>query len=678
VSVLFSVVAIVGMFILLRKTERWLHQHLFKVGWLLTKNYKTTTTLYYTFFLPGVLLHEFLLYIVAGMLNVRAETTIKYPEPQDIGELKLNFVQISPRADATRRMVIALAPLVVGLVICWIIANNAFHITAAMQTMSSGELDAVAAGLRQLTGAPDFWLWFYILFTVSNTMYPTLPKDFHGWRTIAGGIVALIVATILLGIGGELYSALATPLEEFLGSAHGMLLLLIGVNIVMVLALGTVEAVVERITGNSATFKKGKMITMTRAEALEQQRKDAERQRRQLTSPQPPRYVAANSGIPSIYRVIFNIPGAPGEEPISQPITALSGISEAKPAALPASGKAGAEVITTGTPALAPTGPVFNIPASLRSTDESAAKPPDEPAPAKPAPVFNIPASLRSTDESAAKPPENAPLPPRPAEKALGGEVNPAAPTAPFAKPVTPPKTDEPAPLPPRPAEKALGGEVNPPAAPLTPFAKPVTPPTNNPLPPRPAEKALGGEVNPPAASSPFARPLTPAAAAKPITPFETPPAAPPPLTPPKPAAGLSPFARPLPNQPAAETDAPTKPSLPPVAPRPSPFAPPKPKRSDDEDDESVLQRDSKGLDAIDDLFNDAFGLSESAPPKPARTPPPSNPFSRGTPRPMPSISYKPSDDDEDDEALSDLFKEDDSELRYVDDEDAPRYSDDD
>ena len=79
----------------MRRLERWLHQHMFKVGWLLTKNLQTTTILYYTFFLPGVVLHEFIYWLVAGILNVRAERAIAWPEAQAIAELKLNFIKLA-------------------------------------------------------------------------------------------------------------------------------------------------------------------------------------------------------------------------------------------------------------------------------------------------------------------------------------------------------------------------------------------------------------------------------------------------------------------------------------------------------------------------------------------------------------------------------------------------------
>jgi len=86
---------------LLRQLERWLHQHIFKVGWLFTKSFQTTTTLYYAFFLPGIFLNELVRWMVAALLDIRAERTFEWPQQQDIGELKLNFIRIQPKATSS-------------------------------------------------------------------------------------------------------------------------------------------------------------------------------------------------------------------------------------------------------------------------------------------------------------------------------------------------------------------------------------------------------------------------------------------------------------------------------------------------------------------------------------------------------------------------------------------------
>jgi hypothetical protein len=302
------------MFILLRRIERWLHQHIFKVGWLLTQNYQTTTILYYTIFLPGVVLHELVYWLSAGMMNVRADRAIKWPEAQEVGELKLNFVRINPKASVLRKAIISVAPLLVGLVIIWYIAANIFDITAVVRQMSSGNLRDVGTALGMLLGAPLFWLWVYVIFTIANTMYPSVPKDLQGWRSVLISLSAVAGVLLLLGLGGEIFEAMQSPVSELIFVLQSTFALMIAIDVLMVLVLGLIEYTIEHVTGNSATFRGGKMITVTREEALEEQRKQREAELKEQAKRRNP---AADTGLKSIYALAFSIPGIPPQEPLT-------------------------------------------------------------------------------------------------------------------------------------------------------------------------------------------------------------------------------------------------------------------------------------------------------------------------------------------------------------------------
>lgn len=292
--------------------ERWLHQHIFKVGWLVTKQYQTTTILYYAFFLPGILLHELVYWLMAGFLNVRAERAIAWPEKQEVGQLKLNFIRLSKNTGEIRLAIISAAPLLAGLAVVGFIANNILDFQGLTATMSGGFLEDIGLALRNFTAATDFWIWIYIVFTVSNTMMPDSDK-LRGWRIIAG-IVTIIVVGIFLLSGGSpsVIAALQGPVTNALNALSGTLIVIIFIDLFMVGVLGTVEAIIERITGDSATFKDGKMITMRREELLKQQAeaRAAARQKKAIVP-------AAPAGPPTIYRLPLPIPGAPGKEAVT-------------------------------------------------------------------------------------------------------------------------------------------------------------------------------------------------------------------------------------------------------------------------------------------------------------------------------------------------------------------------
>ena len=302
-----------------------MHQHIFKVGWLLTRNFQTTTILYYTFFLPGILLHEVIYWLVAGILDVHADRAIKFPEAQEIGELKLNFVTISRRTSNLKKAVISGTPLIIGLVIMWWIANRIFDISTIFDVASTGSLKDVAEAVRLLLSAPDFWIWFYLAFTISNTMFSPTVSELKGWWIRVGSLVVVAFVLLLVFIGNQFLNDVVVSFGELLDSVSLLFLILISINIVVTVILGTIESVVERITGYSATFQRGKMITMTRAEAIDQKEREKQRlaQQQQREARRKPQIT-----ISSVYMLTLPIPGTPGQEPVTQEASVVLGIQE--------------------------------------------------------------------------------------------------------------------------------------------------------------------------------------------------------------------------------------------------------------------------------------------------------------------------------------------------------------
>lgn len=308
------------MLVLFRQTERWLHQHIFKVGWLLTNNFQTTTILYYILFLPGILLHEVSLWLAAGIFNVRAERAIGFPAEQEIGELRLNFIRVSPQSGAIRYALTKLTPVLAGLVCLWMIAARIFSWQDAAAVAASGSIDDLARALTHVTGTADFWLWFYLAFTVANTMLPALQKELSAAHKFA--ILTATGALIMAAwwIGGRFEATITHVIESLGGSLALVMLQMILINALAVLVLGALEAVIERVTGKSAAFTAGKMIAMSRQEAQEQKARLG-RERRASRNEQPGK--ASNAVIRSVYDLKLPIPGPPGREPVSRSAVAV-------------------------------------------------------------------------------------------------------------------------------------------------------------------------------------------------------------------------------------------------------------------------------------------------------------------------------------------------------------------
>ena len=248
------------LFLTFRQSERWLHQHIFKVGWLLSDSFQVTTILYYILFLPGIVLHEATLWLAAGLLNVRAERSIGFPEPQEIGELRLNFIRLAEDTGRLKRLTIRLCPILAGMAALWAIAAHVFRWEELFGPVADGRLEGVIAALTSLTGIADLWLWFYLAFVIANTMFPTLAgRSDRGEKALV-----LVSAPALTFIGwrvaGAAYPAVAVEIEALVGGIALVITQITLVNACAAVLLGLIEALIERATSRSATFRDGRCL----------------------------------------------------------------------------------------------------------------------------------------------------------------------------------------------------------------------------------------------------------------------------------------------------------------------------------------------------------------------------------------------------------------------------------
>ncbi|MCY3778861.1 MAG: hypothetical protein OXG78_01005 [Chloroflexi bacterium] len=317
------------LFLLFRQTERWLHQHIFKVGWLLSNSFPATTIVYYIIFLPGIVLHELALWLAAGVLNVRAEGSIGFPEPQEIGELRLNFVRLADGTGRVRRLIIRICPVLAGMAALWAIALHVFQWETLLALAGEGSLDGWARALASLTRTADLWLWFYLAFVVANTMFPTLAARSDKREKAIVLFTAPLLAFGLWRLARIANPASAGSIEALMGSLGLVVGQIAALNLCAVAVLGTAEALIERITNRSAAFRDGKMITMSREEAREFRLNQYRESRASQAATNKPRSAPSLS---SIYDIKLPIPGPPGREPVSRSAVSVINLDSARDA----------------------------------------------------------------------------------------------------------------------------------------------------------------------------------------------------------------------------------------------------------------------------------------------------------------------------------------------------------
>lgn len=273
------------------------------------------------------MLRELSLWLAAGALNVRAEGALRFPEEQDISELRLSFIRLAPETSPVKLILISLCPMASGLAALGAISATLFSASDFIMLAIPGSVSELGAAIRSFTATADFWLWLYIVFTIANRSFPTLPLKLSARRKSLLMLTPLALSFGLWRAADVANPAIALGIEGLLSGLTLIIAQISLLNIGCVLALGAIEAVIERFTSRSATFRDGRMITFDRGEtAPPQARQIQERQNAARAS-------KARQAAPatSIYDLKLPIPGPPGREPISRKAVAV--VNLARPAA---------------------------------------------------------------------------------------------------------------------------------------------------------------------------------------------------------------------------------------------------------------------------------------------------------------------------------------------------------
>ncbi len=197
----------------------------------------------------------------------------------------------------------------------------------------NGDLNTLPALIQQVTLAPDFWLWFYVAFTIANTMFPTDIKALRGWRIIALASGAFMGLLFLFGLG-EIFigRVVQGPVRDGALALAGLLGFVIAVDLVVTLVLRVIETIIETVTGSSATYQNGKLVALTRAQVKQQ------RAQEQVQAEKKARSQKTAVHYKSVYDLPLPLPPAPGKlEAVTVEKPAQPTLGGGPPAAAPPS-----------------------------------------------------------------------------------------------------------------------------------------------------------------------------------------------------------------------------------------------------------------------------------------------------------------------------------------------------
>ncbi len=227
--------------------QRWLHSELQAILLLLTRKPQLTVGLFSLLFFPGVLLHESSHFIAALILRVPARRFSVIPRVLPGGKIRMGYVETAA-TEPLRDALIGVAPLVSGLAVTAALGAWRLGLLPLAELAFQGQGEAFLAGLRIIPQQRDFWLWFYLAFTVSSTMLPSA-SDRRAWLPIILTIGGAALAAVLAGAGGWMLANIAPPVNQGLHMLALIFAISLMIHLILVLPAWLLRLLISRITG---------------------------------------------------------------------------------------------------------------------------------------------------------------------------------------------------------------------------------------------------------------------------------------------------------------------------------------------------------------------------------------------------------------------------------------------
>lgn len=202
--------------------QRSLHREIQAILLLLTRRSDIALTIFAILFFPGVLLHESSHWLMARVLGVKTGRFSLIPKPLANGRLRLGYVETAT-PDFVRDALIGVAPFLAGGAFVIFAGVFQLHLAAFWENLQE-DISNIQL-LKALFNQPDFWLWFYLVVTVSSTMLPSA-ADRKAWLPVAIFVSILLAVSFFAGAGDWLLDHLADPI----GKAFNVLALVFGIS----------------------------------------------------------------------------------------------------------------------------------------------------------------------------------------------------------------------------------------------------------------------------------------------------------------------------------------------------------------------------------------------------------------------------------------------------------------
>ena len=198
-------------------------------------------------FLPGVLLHEISHLLMAWILRVKTLRISFIPQPMPDGRLRMGYVETSS-TDIFRDSFIGVAPLLSGGAFIAYTSYVRFDLSISWYQLIWKNPGDWLGSIQRVVSHPDFWLWFYLLFIVSSTMFPS-ESDRRAWLPMLFILAAIALLLLLAGAGEWLRLQLAEPMLNVLDMQTSLLGVSLLVHAIVLLPVYLLRRVIARMRG---------------------------------------------------------------------------------------------------------------------------------------------------------------------------------------------------------------------------------------------------------------------------------------------------------------------------------------------------------------------------------------------------------------------------------------------
>lgn len=225
--------------------SRWIIRRVQIIGLRVTGSGKATILGYYLLMFPGILLHELSHYFMARLMGLKVGKFRMGPK-QRRNAIELGSVTIASGGHL-RDSLVGLAPFLVGTGVLLVISYLVFDVDALNVAWAAGGWAGVFRQVSRLWTVPDFWLWVYVIFVVSNAMTPS-PADREPW--LIAGLYLLLALLVVWFLGGV--PLIAEAMRDRTFGALQMLtlsfLFTLGVNLAIGAVLWLIDSLLIALT----------------------------------------------------------------------------------------------------------------------------------------------------------------------------------------------------------------------------------------------------------------------------------------------------------------------------------------------------------------------------------------------------------------------------------------------